>query len=48
MTFHATQALRYTSGMRPSVLVSEREYPTTSYEPDCEYDDGEILSQALG
>jgi Uma2 family endonuclease len=40
--------LRYTSGMGTSVLVSEQEYLTTSYDPDCEYDEGEILERNVG
>jgi Uma2 family endonuclease len=49
MTSRATCALlRYTSGMGTSVLVSEREYLTTSYEPDCEYDEGELLVRNVG
>jgi len=31
--------------MGTSLLVSEQEYLTTSYEPDCEYDDGELLER---
>ena len=34
--------------MGTSLLVSEREYLTTSYEPDCEYDDGELLERSVG
>jgi Uma2 family endonuclease len=34
--------------MGTSVLVSEHEYLTTSYEPDCEYDDGFVLERNLG
>jgi Uma2 family endonuclease len=34
--------------MGTSVLVSEQEYLTTSYEPDCEYDDGVLQERRLG
>ncbi len=34
--------------MGTSVLVSEQEYLTTSYEPDCEYDDGILLKRNPG
>ncbi|MGO4881765.1 MAG: Uma2 family endonuclease [Bryobacteraceae bacterium] len=34
--------------MGTSLLVSEQEYLTTSYEPDCEYDDGELLERNVG
>ena len=34
--------------MGASVLVSEQEYLTTSYEPDREYDDGELLERNVG
>jgi Uma2 family endonuclease len=34
--------------MGASLLVSEQEYLTTSYEPDCEYDDGELLERNFG
>ena len=34
--------------MGTSLLVSEQEYLTTSYEPDCEYDDGELLERNAG
>jgi Uma2 family endonuclease len=34
--------------MGTSVLVSEHEYLTTSYEPDCEYDEGERLERNVG
>jgi len=34
--------------MGTSLLVSEHEYLTTSYEPDCEYDDGELLERNVG
>jgi Uma2 family endonuclease len=34
--------------MRASLLVSEQEYLATSYEPDCEYDDGELLERNVG
>jgi Uma2 family endonuclease len=34
--------------MATSSLISEREYLTTSFEPDCEYDDGEIQERNLG
>jgi Uma2 family endonuclease len=40
--------LRYTPGMGASLLVSEQEYLTTSYEPDCDYDDGELLERNVG
>ena len=34
--------------MRTPVQVSEQEYLTTSYEPDCEYDDGVLLERNVG
>lgn len=34
--------------MGTSLLVSEREYLTTSYDPDCEYDDGVLVERNLG
>jgi Uma2 family endonuclease len=34
--------------MGTSLLVSEQEYLTTSYQPDCEYDDGELLERNVG
>jgi len=34
--------------MSTSLLVSEQEYLTTSYEPDCEYDDGVLLERNVG
>ena len=34
--------------MGTSILVSEQEYLTTSYEPDCEYDDGALLERNVG
>ena len=34
--------------MATSVLVPEQEYLTTSYEPDCEYDEGVLLEHSLG
>ena len=34
--------------MGTSLLASEQEYLTTSYEPDCEYDDGELLERNAG
>jgi Uma2 family endonuclease len=34
--------------MGASLLVSEQEYLTTSYEPDCEYDEGELLERNVG
>jgi Uma2 family endonuclease len=34
--------------MGTSLLVSEEEYLTTSYEPDCEYDEGLLLERNLG
>jgi Uma2 family endonuclease len=40
--------LRYTPGMGASLLVSEQEYLTTSYEPDCEYDEGVLLERNVG
>jgi Uma2 family endonuclease len=36
----SARPLRYTPDMGTSFLVSEQEYLTTSYEPDCEYGDG--------
>jgi Uma2 family endonuclease len=40
--------LRYTPGMGTSLLVSEQEYLTTGYAPDCEYDEGELLERNVG
>jgi Uma2 family endonuclease len=40
--------LRYTPGMGTSLLVSEQEYLTTSYEPDCEYDEGVLVERNAG
>jgi Uma2 family endonuclease len=34
--------------MGTSLLVSEQEYLATSYEPDCEYDEGVLLERNLG
>jgi Uma2 family endonuclease len=34
--------------MGASLPTSEREYLTSSYEPDCEYDDEEILERSVG
>jgi Uma2 family endonuclease len=34
--------------MRASVLVPEQEYLSTSYEPDCEYDEGELQERNVG
>ena len=34
--------------MGTSLLVSEQEYLTTSYEPDCEYDEGELQERNVG
>jgi len=34
--------------MGTSLLVSEQEYLTTSYEPDREYDNGELLERNVG
>ena len=34
--------------MGTSLLVSEDEYLTTSYEPDCEYDEGVLLERNVG
>src|SRR5580693_8856940 len=34
--------------MGTSLLVSEHEYLTTSYEPDCEYDEGVLLERNAG
>jgi Uma2 family endonuclease len=34
--------------MGTSLLVSEQEYLTTSYEPDCDYDEGELLERNVG
>ncbi len=34
--------------MGTSLLVSEEEYLATSYEPDCDYDDGVLLERNLG
>jgi Uma2 family endonuclease len=34
--------------MGTSLLVSEEEYLTTSYEPDCEYDEGVLVERNVG
>ena len=34
--------------MGTSLLVSEQEYLRTSYEPDCEYDEGVVLERNVG
>jgi hypothetical protein len=34
--------------MATGVLVSEEEYPRTSYRPDCDYVDGEVVERNLG
>jgi hypothetical protein len=34
--------------MGASPLVSEQEYLTTGYEPDCEYDEGVLLERNVG
>lgn len=34
--------------MKNAVLVSEQDYLTASYEPDCEFDDGELLERNVG
>jgi Uma2 family endonuclease len=34
--------------MGTTILVSEQEYLTTSYEPDCEYDEGELQERSVG
>ncbi len=34
--------------MSTSPLVSEREYLTTSYEPECEYDEGKLIERNTG
>ena len=34
--------------MGTSLLVSEQEYLATSYEPDCEYDEGVLLERNVG
>ncbi|MGA2737644.1 MAG: Uma2 family endonuclease [Bryobacteraceae bacterium] len=34
--------------MGTSLFVSEQEYLTTSYEPDCEYDEGVLLERNVG
>jgi Uma2 family endonuclease len=34
--------------MGASLLVSEQEYLTTSYEPDCEYDEGKLIERNTG
>ena len=33
---------------RPLILVSEQEYLTTAYEPDCEFEDGILIERNLG
>ena len=40
--------LRYTPDMGTSLLVSEQEYLSGSYEPDCEYDNGELQERNVG
>ena len=35
-------------GMATGVLVSEEEYPHTSYEPDCEFEDGVLIERNVG
>ena len=34
--------------MGTSLLVSEQKYLTTSYEPDCDYDEGELQERNVG
>jgi Uma2 family endonuclease len=34
--------------MATGILVSEQEYLTTSYEPDCEFEDGVLIERNLG
>jgi Uma2 family endonuclease len=34
--------------MGAAVLISEHEYLNTSYEPDCEYEDGVLIERNLG
>jgi Uma2 family endonuclease len=34
--------------MGTSLLVSEQEYLTTSYEPECEYDEGKLIERNTG
>jgi Uma2 family endonuclease len=34
--------------MGTAILVSEQEYLTTSYEPECEYDEGILLERNVG
>jgi Uma2 family endonuclease len=35
-------------GARPPTLVSEEEYLRTSYEPDCEFEDGILIERNVG
>jgi len=34
--------------MDTTVLVTEEEYLSTSYEPDCEYEDGVLIERNVG
>ena len=40
--------VRYTPDMGTSLLVSEHEYLTTSYEPECEFDNGTLIERNTG
>ena len=33
---------------RPLTLVSEQEYLSSQYEPDCEYEDGVLIERHAG
>jgi Uma2 family endonuclease len=39
---------RYATGMTTATGVSVEEYLNTSYDPDCEYVDGEVLERNMG
>jgi Uma2 family endonuclease len=41
-------ALPYPKSMPVHALVSEEEYLRTSYEPDCEFSDGELVGRNVG
>jgi Uma2 family endonuclease len=40
--------LRYAEAMATGTLVSLEEYLSTTYDPDCEYVDGELLERNMG
>lgn len=41
-------SLRYAEAMATGTLVSLEEYLSTTYDPDCEYVDGELLERNVG